>query len=96
MSELISENIRKPNRMPWVVPIYCDGCASCVNRCRSGNLIMTETNVEGVYVPWLAEPEKCSGCANCTDACAMGAITMTSYVNEAILRFKEKKPVINT
>lgn len=89
-----TESTKAPVRIPWVIPIYCDGCAGCVNRCRRG-LKMTETNVSGVFVPWLADPYQCSGCGRCAEACVMGAITMTSYVKDAITRFTEKEPTIN-
>lgn len=85
-----------PKRMPWVIPLHCEGCGSCVNRCRQGGLHMLETNLEGIYVPWLKEPEQCNGCGRCAEACVMGAISMTSYVEEAMRRFIEKTPVIYT
>ena len=82
-----------PTKMPWVIPLNCEGCGACVNYCRSG-LKMVETNVEDIFVPWLEEPNKCTGCGRCASACVMGAISMTSYVEKAIARFKEKKPEI--
>lgn len=85
-----------PKQMPWVIPTNCEGCGDCVNHCRNGYLQMTETNVKGVYVPWLSKPEKCSGCGRCAEVCVMGAIAMTSYVEDAMRRFREQKPLIPT
>lgn len=99
MSEPIVEKTleqKKAPKMPWVIPVFCDGCAGCVNRCKSGVLEMTETNIDGVYVPWLSEPSRCNGCGRCAQTCAMGAITMTSYVSDATKRFIEKQPSINS
>lgn len=77
-------------KLPWIIPSYCDGCMGCISRCKRGILKMEETNVKGVFVPWLSEPEKCGGCAQCTKACAMGAICMTAYVGKALERFQNK------
>ena len=98
MAENLNSTLKipKPARMPWVIPVFCDGCASCVNACRPGFLKLTDTNVSGVFVPWLEEPSRCSGCGKCADACAMGGITMTSYVAEAERRFREKRPHLET
>ncbi len=90
-----SSNIKKlPAKMPWVIPVNCEGCGACVNYCRNGHLKMVETNVKDVYVPWLEETHKCTGCGRCASACVMGAISMTSYVDRAIDRFKERIPEI--
>lgn len=103
MSENISElnpeeksRKKAPKQMPWVIPVNCEGCGDCVNKCKKGRLKMTETNVEGVFVPWLAEPEKCNGCGQCAGTCVMGAIVMTAYVEMALRRFLEQKPTIET
>ncbi|MBR0599386.1 4Fe-4S dicluster domain-containing protein [Sinanaerobacter chloroacetimidivorans] len=85
---------KKPSKLPWVIPVNCEGCGGCVNYCKNGSLKMKETNIEGVFVPWLDEPQKCSGCGRCTKACVMGAITMTSFVDQAMKRFLEQKPEI--
>ncbi|AGK98489.1 DUF362 domain-containing protein [Clostridium pasteurianum] len=85
-----------PSKMPWVIPVNCEGCGSCVNNCKTGGLKMIKTNIDGVYVPWLIEPEKCSGCGRCSEACVMGAISMTSYVEDAMFRFLKQKPIILT
>jgi formate hydrogenlyase subunit 6/NADH:ubiquinone oxidoreductase subunit I len=85
---------KHPAKIPWVIPVNCEGCGACVNSCRNGGLRMTETNVEGVFVPWLAEPRNCIGCGMCAQACVMGAISMTGYVEMASKRFRDKKPEI--
>jgi NAD-dependent dihydropyrimidine dehydrogenase PreA subunit len=85
---------RKPTKMPWVNPVMCEGCGDCVQRCPRKGLKMTETNVEGVFVPWLDQPEACSGCGKCASDCVSGAIQMTEYVDRAMARFKEKRPMI--
>lgn len=95
VNETEANEIRKlPAKLPWVIPVSCEGCGGCVNKCPRGHLKMTETNVQGVFVPWLDDPLKCSGCGRCCSACAMGAISMTSYVDMAMKRFLEKKPEI--
>ena len=80
-----------PQKLPWVIPMNCEGCGSCVNACKNG-LVMKETNVEGVFVPWLDDPQRCTGCGRCAAVCVMGAISMTSYVEMALSRFLEKEP----
>lgn len=87
---------RKPKKMPWVNPVMCEGCGDCVQKCSRQGLKMTETNIEGVFVPWLDEPEACSGCGNCASTCVGGAIQMTEYVDRAFDRFKGKRPHIPT
>ncbi|MFZ7131113.1 MAG: 4Fe-4S dicluster domain-containing protein [Eubacteriales bacterium] len=91
----MSETKKLPKQMPWVTPVNCEGCGDCVNHCKNHGLKMTETNVEGIYVPWLEEPELCSGCGLCTKSCVMGGIMMTEYVEMAFDRFKNKRPMIN-
>ena len=84
-----------PKQLPWVTPVYCEGCGDCTNKCKKGLLIMTETNNKGIYVPWISNPEECIGCGLCAETCVMGGITMTEYVEMAINRFKNQKPTIN-
>ena len=83
-----------PKKMPWVIPSNCEGCGGCVDNCKRGCLQMVKTNIDGIYVPWIYEPEKCTGCGKCARACSMGAVVMTSYAKEAANRFIEKKPHI--
>ncbi len=92
----VRRKTKLPKQMPWVIPVNCEGCGDCVNKCKKGYLQMIETNVEGVFVPWLAEPEKCTGCGQCASTCVMGAIVMTEYVEMALNRFLEQKPTIPT
>ena len=87
---------RPPKQMPWVMPVNCEGCGECVSRCIYGLLVMTETNVPEVLVPWLYEVDFCLGDGQCTTGCAMGGIVMTSYVDMAKERFRTQKPTINT
>lgn len=95
MTDSEHNRIRKlPGKLPWVIPVSCEGCAGCVNACSNKHLKMTETNVKGVFVPWLDDPSNCSGCGRCCRACAMGAISMTSYVDMAMNRFIVKRPEI--
>ena len=83
-----------PVKLPWVIPVNCEGCGACVNSCKNGHLKMEETNVKDVFVPWLEQPHKCTGCGRCANACVMGAISMTSYVERAMSRFQERNPEI--
>jgi NAD-dependent dihydropyrimidine dehydrogenase PreA subunit len=92
----IKNNTKLPKQLPWVIPVNCEGCGDCVNKCKKGCLQMTETNVEGVFVPWMEHPEECIGCGQCANTCVMGAIVMTEYVEMALNRFLEQKPTIPT
>lgn len=83
-----------PKKMPWVIPVNCEGCGACVNLCRNGSLKMVETNRKDIFVPWLEDPNRCTGCGKCSKACVMGAISMTAYVDRAAKRFQEKRPEI--
>jgi len=87
---------KQPKQMPWVVPASCEGCGDCVNKCPKQKLKMTETNVSGIYVPWLDEPEACIGCGLCAATCVMGGIMMTEHVDMALNRFLTKKPEVHT
>ena len=93
-TERIRSGDRRLTKMPWVNPVMCEGCGDCVQRCPDDGLKMTETAVEGVFVPWLDDPEACSGCGQCVSGCVSGAIQMTAYVNRAMARFKERRPMI--
>jgi len=89
-----ADTYKKPKQLPWIIPIFCDGCGSCVNLCKVRGLKMTETNRPGVFVPWLADVYACVGCGRCASNCAMGAISMTKFVDMAIERFDGKSPVL--
>lgn len=90
-----NESVKMPKQMPWITPINCEGCGDCVNKCPRHGLKMIETNIEGIYVPWLDQPELCTGCGLCASTCVMGGIMITEYVEMAFNRFKNGKPVIN-
>lgn len=77
------------DRLPWVVPEYCEGCTVCVAACPRGALAMRAWD-EDSQVPWLDEPDMCTGCGRCEEACPFGGIQMTSYVDEAEDRFRTR------
>lgn len=93
-TKIVQDVLKKPTQFPWIIPVFCDGCGSCVNRCKVGVLKMTETNHPGVFVPWLKDYNSCVGCGRCATNCAMGGISMTKFVDKAIQRFAEKSPVL--
>lgn len=95
MTETGGKSKKLPKQMPWVTPVNCEGCGDCVNKCKKELLKMTETNIAGIFVPWMSEPELCVGCGLCASTCVMGGIMMTGYVEMAIDRFKNQKPTIN-
>lgn len=95
MSEVNKKTKKMPRQLPWVTPVNCEGCGDCINKCKKELLIMTETNAEGVFVPWMFNPEECIGCGLCAETCVMGGIMMTEYIEMAINRFKNQKPTIN-
>jgi NAD-dependent dihydropyrimidine dehydrogenase PreA subunit len=77
--------------LPWVSPEQCEGCADCVSVCPARGLRMIEV-ADGVFVPWLDDPDLCTGCGRCEAACTWGAISMTSYVELARERFLTRRP----
>ncbi len=81
-------------QMPWVIPVSCEGCGDCVNKCPKHVLEMTPTNVEGIFVPWMVDTDLCGGCGLCAGACVMGGIVMTEYIEQATERFLSKKPTV--
>lgn len=83
---------RKPKKMAWVIPSNCEGCGECINHCPPEGLVLLETNVDGVYVPWLLDPMQCIGCGKCAENCIMGGIVVTEYVDMAVERFFTMKP----
>lgn len=78
--------------LPWVIPEQCEGCSDCVDACIVHGLKMYKTKKEGMFLPWLAEPNECVSCGKCAAVCATGGIIMTTYINEAIDRFLNKRP----
>lgn len=78
-----------PNRMPWVIPEYCEGCTSCIAACPVKGLAMRAFG-EDEHVPWLENPDLCTGCGRCADACGLGGIAMTEYVEQARRRFTDQ------
>ncbi len=91
-----NETGKNLKQFPWVIPVNCEGCGDCVGKCPRHGLKMTETNVEGVFVPWMDDVSQCVGCGLCAQACVMSGIMMTTYVDQAIERFVSTKPVIST
>ena len=78
------------DKLPWIIPDYCEGCTSCVASCRRGCLKMFATQDEDVFVPWIEDVKRCTGCGLCSAACVLGGISMTTYVSEAVERFQKK------
>ncbi|MCL4456892.1 MAG: 4Fe-4S dicluster domain-containing protein [Nitrospirae bacterium] len=92
-SEVEQEKKVVKKALPWVIPAQCEGCTDCVNACPVHGLEMWETENEGVFIPWLSNPDACIGCGKCEKACTWGAISLTSYVDDARQRFLTKKPL---
>lgn len=78
--------------IPWVVPEQCEGCSDCVHACPVMGLKMYETDNEGVFIPWMSDPDKCVSCGKCSAVCASAGIVMTAHVEDAKTRFMTKKP----
>ncbi|MCL5022764.1 MAG: hypothetical protein M1497_05295 [Nitrospirae bacterium] len=53
---------------------------------------MYETENEGIFIPWLSDPDACVSCGKCAAVCASSGIAMTTHVEEAKQRFSTKKP----
>src|SRR5512147_396427 len=83
---------REISVLPWVIPEYCEGCASCISACRRGLLFMIETEQDGVFVPWMDDVDSCTGCGMCEAACPVSAICLTSYPQKARERFLRHRP----
>lgn len=65
-----------------VVPVYCKGCALCVDVCPTGTLLL-EDNVEskfGVSIK-VDAPDYCIGCLMCENRCPDFAI-FVNYEDE--------------
>ncbi|MBZ0155408.1 MAG: 4Fe-4S dicluster domain-containing protein [Alphaproteobacteria bacterium] len=86
------ETLLAQKALPWVIPAQCEGCAECVNACPVHGLDMWETENEGIFIPWLSNPDACIGCGKCERACTWGAVSLTSYVEDARVRFLTKRP----
>jgi ferredoxin len=82
---------RPPKKMPWFMPFMCDGCGDCVKACPQGGIVLYGLDKK-VPRAWLDAPEYCIGCAKCADACQSSAVQMTAYVEQAMTRYKTKKP----
>ncbi|MCL4492206.1 MAG: 4Fe-4S binding protein, partial [Nitrospirae bacterium] len=53
---------------------------------------MYGTGNEGVFIPWLSDPDLCVSCGRCAAVCSSGGIILTSFVEEARMRFLTKRP----
>jgi ferredoxin len=78
--------------IPWVVPEQCEGCVDCVHVCPVQGLKMYETDNEGIFIPWLSDPDACVSCGKCAAVCSSSGISLTTHVPEAKERFLNKKP----
>lgn len=78
--------------LPWVVPEQCEGCADCVHACPVQGLKMYETDNEGIFIPWLPDPDVCVMCGRCAGVCASAGIALTTYVEDARQRFLNRRP----
>jgi NADH:ubiquinone oxidoreductase subunit F (NADH-binding)/ferredoxin/(2Fe-2S) ferredoxin len=78
--------------IPWVVPEQCEGCSDCVHACPTQGLKMYETDNEGVFIPWMPDPDKCVSCGKCSAVCSSAGIVLTTHVEDAKMRFLAKKP----
>jgi ferredoxin len=92
----VKEKVKKkpkkpPKQMPWFMPFMCDGCGDCVKVCPQGGIKLLGLDRK-VPCAWLVAPEYCIGCAKCADACQNSAVQMTAYVEQALERYKTKKP----
>lgn len=83
---------KKRIALPWVTPNLCEGCSDCVSACPVHGLEMWETENEGIFIPWLSNPDACIGCGKCEEACTWNAISITTYVEDARLRLLTKRP----
>ncbi len=78
--------------LPWVIPEQCEGCSDCVDACIMHGIKMYETDKEGIYLPWLSNPDVCVSCERCAAVCATGGIVMTTHIGEATERLLKKRP----
>lgn len=78
--------------IPWVIPEQCEGCSDCDHACPVQGIKMFETDNEGVFIPWMPDPDKCVSCGKCAAVCASAGIVLTTHVEDAKTRFLTKKP----
>ncbi|GAB4406654.1 MAG: NADH-quinone oxidoreductase subunit NuoF [Thermodesulfovibrionales bacterium] len=78
--------------IPWVVPEQCEGCSDCVHACPVQGLKMYATESEGIFVPWLSDPDVCVSCGRCAAVCSSAGIVLTTHVEDAKQRFLTKRP----
>lgn len=78
--------------IPWVVPEQCEGCSDCVHACPVQGLKMYATESEGIFIPWLSDPDVCVSCGKCAAVCSSGGIVLTTHVEDAKQRFLTKRP----
>jgi NADH-quinone oxidoreductase subunit F/NADP-reducing hydrogenase subunit HndC len=79
--------------LPWVIPEQCEGCSDCVDACIAHGIKMYKTENEGVFLPWLEDPDLCVSCGRCSAVCATGGVVLTTYTEEAKERFLTKRPM---
>ena len=82
---------KPPKQFPWFMPFMCEGCGDCVDVCPQGGIELLGLDRK-VPVAWLMLPDYCIGCGKCEEACQCSAVQMTAYVEQAIERYKTKKP----
>ena len=82
---------KKPIQFPWFMPFMCEGCGDCLKVCPNSCIELMGLDRK-VPVAWLTYPDYCIGCGKCADACVADAVQMTEYVDQAIERYKNKKP----
>ncbi|MEW6410014.1 MAG: NADH-quinone oxidoreductase subunit NuoF [Nitrospirota bacterium] len=78
--------------IPWVIPEQCEGCSDCVHACPVHGLKMYETENEGIFIPWLSDPDLCVSCGKCSAVCSSSGVVLTTHVQEAKQRFLTKRP----
>ncbi len=79
--------------LPWVIPEQCEGCSDCVDACIVHGLKMYKTSKEGIFLPWLEDPDICVSCGKCAAVCATGGIILTIHTEDAKERFLHKRPL---
>ena len=68
--ERSSMSNRREKQKPFVVPEYCKGCGSCIERApRTASRSRTEINPLTGLIPVVLDLEVCNGCGLCIAAC---------------------------